>query len=184
MAAEVLSTLLYQAAGVTTAPDRDSLFPRSFRAAPSAGAMYPIDLFVHATSVSGVQNGIYHYDAHAHGLRTVHGESCARELSAALVQPQLAHTSGAIVMMAATFERATQKYRERGFRFALIEAGHIGQNLLLTAHSLGLSGIPLGGYYDRRIDDLLGLDGVTHSVIYCIAVGLAGQGRSDLLHGA
>jgi SagB-type dehydrogenase family enzyme len=63
------------------------------------------------------------------------------------------------------------KYGLRGYRFALLEAGHVGQNLVLAATGLGLGAVPLGGYYDRPTDELLGLDGVNESTLYLVAVG-------------
>lgn len=178
MTLDQLSTLLFQSAGVTR-DDPDGLFARPLRAAPSAGAMFPLDLFFHATNVAGLDNGLYHYDVHEHRVATVHDRDCTAELEGALVQPDLARTGCVIAMIVATFERATQKYGDRGFRFALIESGHIAQNMLLTATALGLSGLPLGGYYDRKVDELLGLDGVTHSVVYCLAIGHAGTASAS-----
>lgn len=170
MSLEQLSTLLFQSAG-TTCDDPDSIFPRPFRAAPSAGAMFPLDLFVHVSAVSGLAEGLYHYDTRRHRLAVVRSRSCAVELQSALVQPELAETSCVIAMIVATFERVTQKYADRGLRFALLEGGHIAQNMLLTATSLDMAGIPLGGYFDRNVEAILGIDGVTHSIIYAIATG-------------
>ena len=59
----------------------------------------------------------------------------------------------------------------KGNRFVLLEAGHVAQNINLVANALGLGAVNLGGYYDREIDDFLGLDGVTHSTIYMAAIG-------------
>jgi SagB-type dehydrogenase family enzyme len=59
----------------------------------------------------------------------------------------------------------------RGYRFALLEAGHVGQNILLVATALGLGAVPLGGYYDRLTDHFLGLDSVNESTLYTFAVG-------------
>ena len=64
----------------------------------------------------------------------------------------------------------------RGYRFALLEAGHVVQNLLLTATALGLGAVPLGGYYDRLTDEFLGLDGVNESTLYTVAVGRPADG--------
>ena len=69
------------------------------------------------------------------------------------------------------FWRTRFKYGLRGYRFALIEAGHVAQNLLLTATALRLGSVPLGGLFDRRIDELLDLDGVNESVLYAVSVG-------------
>ena len=77
----------------------------------------------------------------------------------------------ALLLVAAVFGRTRFKYGLRGYRFALLEAGHVGQNVLLAATALGLAAVPLGGYYDRRTDEFLGLDGVNESTLYTVAVG-------------
>jgi SagB-type dehydrogenase family enzyme len=165
-----LSTLLFHAAGITR-PETDGLFPRPFRAAPSGGAMYPLDLFIHATQVEGLPSGLYHYNPYRHDLATLAGGDRSRQLADVLVQSDLAYNAAFVAFIVATFERSTQKYHERGYRFALIEAGHVCQNLLLGAVAQGLAGMPLGGYYDSALDGFLELDGVTHAAVYAVAVG-------------
>jgi SagB-type dehydrogenase family enzyme len=91
------------------------------------------------------------------------------------MQPELAQGASLIIFLTAIFERSTFKYGERGYRFILLEAGHVAQNLNLVANALGLGCANIGGYFDREIDDLLELDGVTHSTIYMIAIG----GKTD-----
>jgi SagB-type dehydrogenase family enzyme len=73
--------------------------------------------------------------------------------------------------VAAVFGRTRFKYGLRGYRFALLEAGHVAQNVVLTATALGLAAVPLGGFYDRPTDEFLGLDGVNESTLYTIALG-------------
>ena len=85
-----------------------------------------------------------------------------------------AQDSSAIVFITALFERTTFKYGSRGYRFALLEAGHVAQNLDLAAAGLGLATLNVGGFVDRQIDDLLGLDGLLHSTIYICAIGAEG----------
>jgi SagB-type dehydrogenase family enzyme len=79
--------------------------------------------------------------------------------------------SSLIILITAVFERSTIKYGDRGYRFALLEAGHVAQNINLVANALGLGSINLGGYFDRRADDFLGIDGLTHSTIYMAGIG-------------
>jgi SagB-type dehydrogenase family enzyme len=164
------STLLFHAMGITR-PETDGLFPRPFRAAPSGGAMYPLDVFVHAAQIEGLPSGLYHYNPYRHDLAALAGGDRSRQLADALVQSDLAYNTTFLAFIVATFERSTQKYFERGYRFALIEAGHICQNLLLTAVAQGLAAMPLGGYYDSALDEILELDGVTHAAVYAAAVG-------------
>lgn len=88
-----------------------------------------------------------------------------------MVQPDLVARASLIIFITALFERSIFKYGNRGYRFVMLEAGHVAQNLNLVAIALGLKTLNIGGYFDRAIDDFLGLDGVTHSTIYMLAVG-------------
>jgi len=88
-----------------------------------------------------------------------------------LVQKNLAYDSSVLFFITALFERATFKYGDRGYRFVLLEAGHVAQNINLASGGLRLGCMNIGGFFDRQIDDLLGLDGVTHSTVYLVAVG-------------
>lgn len=75
-------------------------------------------------------------------------------------------------MITALFWRCRFKYGLRAYRFTLLEAGHVMQNLLLTAQALGLGAVPIGGYYDRRLDEWLGVDGRNESTLYTAAIGI------------
>jgi SagB-type dehydrogenase family enzyme len=75
------------------------------------------------------------------------------------------------VFVTAMFWRSRFKYGLRGYRFALLEAGHLGQNLLLAATALELASLPVGGVYDRRVDEFLSIDGVNESVVYAFSFG-------------
>ncbi len=85
--------------------------------------------------------------------------------------PELFADGAAFVAVTAVFWRSRFKYGQRGYRFALLEAGHAVQNLLLVATGLGLTALPLGGYYDGAVDHLLGVDGVDESTVYLVAIG-------------
>jgi SagB-type dehydrogenase family enzyme len=167
---QTASTLLHCAHGVTR--DQRSLgFPRAFRATPSAGALYPLEIYFHGAHTVGFSAGLYHYNTVGHHLRLLREGDHSETIARALVQESIAHDASLILFITALFERSTFKYGDRGYRFALIEAGHVAQNLNLTAVGLDLGSINVGGFYDRRIDDFLDLDGLTHSTIYIIAIG-------------
>ena len=76
-----------------------------------------------------------------------------------------------MVFITCCFQRSTYKYGNRGYRFALFEAGHVAQNISLVSHGLGLQCVNIGGFYDQKIDHLLGLDGVNQSTLYLAAIG-------------
>jgi SagB-type dehydrogenase family enzyme len=171
---EQIGTLFFYAYGVTRI-NTDASFPRPFRVVPSGGALYPLELFFHTASLKGHPSGIYHYNASEHCLRQLLEGDDTHRISLGMVQPELAQGASLIIFLTAIFERSTFKYGERGYRFILLEAGHVAQNLNLVANALGLGCVNIGGYFDREIDEYLDLDGITHSTIYMLAIG----GKTD-----
>jgi SagB-type dehydrogenase family enzyme len=85
--------------------------------------------------------------------------------------PAVSEAAAALVLITAMFWRTRCKYGLRGYRYALIEAGHLAQNLLLAAAALGLVAVPIAGFFDGRVDAALSLDGVNESVLYWLCVG-------------
>lgn len=161
-----LSQLLWAANGKTKEGREASL-----RAAPSAGALYPIELYVMVNDVEGLQKGIYHYDVQTHGLTFIReGEYGARAALAALGQAMLLK-SGAVLFMTAVVERCRWKYRQRAYRYIYLDAGHIGQNICLAGEALSLGVCPIGAFYDDELNAILEVDGVEETVVYAMAVG-------------
>jgi SagB-type dehydrogenase family enzyme len=143
--------------------------PQPVRAAPSAGALYPLELSVAVRRVDGIDPGLYHFDPLDDAL-----ELAARgqpDLAATTPFADTAHAAAAVIVVSAVFWRSRFKYGLRGYRFVLLEAGHVAQNILLAATSLGLGAVPLGGFYDRRVDQLLCINGVDESALYLICLG-------------
>ena len=146
-------------------------YPRPFRVVPSGGALFPLEIYFHTNRVDGLVPGWYHYSAAGNLLHRLKEGDDSRRLAFALVQQNLALDASVVFVISALFARSTFKYRERGYRFTLIEAGHVGQNLCLVAQGLGMGVVPLGGFLDREVDALLSLDGLMHSTLYMLAVG-------------
>jgi SagB-type dehydrogenase family enzyme len=167
---EDLATLLHHAYGITR-DNAGTVFPRPFRSVPSGGGLYPLEIFLHATHVEGLHAGIYHFNAVQHQLRLLREGDQSRKLCEALVQQNLGVDTSLMIFITAVFERSVFKYSDRGYRFVLLEAGHVAQNLNLVASGLGLGSVNIGGFFDRSIDALLGLDGLTHSTLYLVGVG-------------
>ena len=143
---------------------------------PSGGALYPLEVFAVTLRVAGVAPGLYHFDPLCAMLETVRLGTTSEEVAELSTYPEIASSCAALFVLAAVFGRTRFKYGHRGYRFALLEAGHVGQNLLLAATGLELASVPLGGFYDRRVDEFLGLDGVDESAVYMLAVGRPGGG--------
>jgi len=169
-----LATLLHSAYGITRL-NLGTGYPRPFRSVPSGGALYPLELFCHTTLVEGIGSGLFHYDPTLNALHHLRERDATDKIARAIVQPELVAGASLVLFVTALFARTTFKYGDRGYRFALLEAGHVAQNVSLACTGLGLVSVVLGGFFDRRADELLKLDGVTHSTIYMIAVGGAGE---------
>ena len=125
---------------------------------------------MHVRAVGGLEPCLYHFQATA-GLLQRLRPLPADELAGAFVQPDVIASAAAVILVTAVFERTTFKYAERGYRFALIEAGHVAQNIDLIATALRLPTVNLGGFFDRELEALLDIDGVEHSVVYAVAIG-------------
>jgi SagB-type dehydrogenase family enzyme len=169
-----LAALLAAGYGVTGAletPDGQHSLP--LRAVPSGGALYPLEVYVAVLRVEGLDPGLYHFDPLRGRLELLRPGLSPDDVAALSTYPEIVSACAALLVVAAIFGRSRFKYGLRGYRFALIEAGHLGQNVVLTAAALGLAAVPLGGFYDRRTDEFLGLDGVNESAVYTIATGVA-----------
>jgi len=173
IAGSALAALLQACYGVTGAlgegePDR----AQPLRSTPSGGALYPLDVYVAASRVDGLAPALYRYDPLASGLERTGSPA---GVAAATANPELAAGAAATVVLTATFWRSRFKYGLRAYRFALLEAGHAAQNVLLAATALRLAAVPLGGFFDRRLDAALELDGVDRSSLYVVCVGAPGD---------
>lgn len=166
-----LATILDSSFGMSRS-NVDTPFPRPFRVAPSGGALYPIEPFVYCRSVQDIDPGLYHFSVSEGHLRRINSSAAmSDEIANAFQQSELARVASAILLMAGFFARSTFKYGERAYRFVLIEAGHIGQNIALVSTGLGLSCVTVGGFFDRALDATLNFDGVWQSVIYSVLIG-------------
>lgn len=165
-----LGSLLHYAYGISRSNEASG-FPRPFRMVPSAGALYPLELFIYTAHVTDLKPGLYHYNPPRNSLRHIRLGNESGRIAEALIQPSFALGASLIVFITAVFERSIFKYGDRGYRFILLEAGHVAQNINLVTTAIGLSSVNIGGFRDREIDDYLELDGLTHSTIYMVALG-------------
>jgi SagB-type dehydrogenase family enzyme len=160
---EELSRLLHAAQGITN--------QWGFRAAPSAGALYPIELYASVHDVAGLEPGLYHYAVREHELALLQaGDFRATVTRAGLGQTFLGQ-AGVCIVLSAIFQRTRWRYRERTYRYVMLEAGHVAQNVYLAAVSMGLGTCAVGAFFDDEFDDLLGLDGAEEAVVYVLSVG-------------
>lgn len=165
-----LAALLHYSYGETR-DNKDNDFPHPFRVIPSGGALFPLEVFFHTTLVEGLPSGLFHYSPGRNSIQLIREGDETREISECLVQPELAYGASIVFFISAVFERSIFKYGDRGYRFALLEAGHLSQNLNLVATALGLGTTNVGGYFDRKVDRMLTFDGISQSTIYMCSVG-------------
>lgn len=140
------------------------------RPVPSGGALYPLELYVVALDVERVVQGVHHYNPYRHRLELL-GPAERSDVEHALVEPELVEHAPALIVVTAMFWRSRFKYGLRGYRFALLEAGHVVQNAVLAAAALDVAALPLGGYYDRPLDALVGADGLDEASVYAVLLG-------------
>lgn len=115
--------------------------------------------------------GFYYYNPFNSELRLIKEGDARVAISEAMIQQDIPFKTSLIVFITAVFDRSVFKYGDRAYRFILLEAGHVVQNLNLVSEALGLGCLNVGGYFDREIDHILGIDGLTHSTIYMVAIG-------------
>jgi SagB-type dehydrogenase family enzyme len=143
--------LLWSAQGIT--------HPDGLRAAPSAGALYPLELFLVAGNVTGLEPAVYRYSPSGHALTLVaQGDLRASVAQAALGQ-QWMQKAPAILVFCAVEKRTTRKYGNRGISYIYIEAGHAAQNVFLQAQALGLGAAAVGAFNEAQTASLLHLPG-------------------------
>jgi len=166
---EQFSQLLWAAQGITGG--------RGFkRAAASAGALYPMDVYAVTGegSVGEIEAGCYHYEPESHSVFMVTKGDLRSDLAnASLFQVWMARAPLNLVITA-EYGRVTVKYRERGVRYAMIEAGHIGQNIFLQAEALGLGAGIVGAFNDNNVIYVLKIPR-TREPLLIMPVGYRGQ---------
>jgi SagB-type dehydrogenase family enzyme len=137
---------------------------QGYRASPSAGALYPIELYI------VTDQGVDHYSPKKHRLKRHLPGDVRRALQANALDQEAVGDAPACVVIAAVIERTARKYDERAERYCFMEAGHVAQNILLQATALGLAGVPVGAFEDDRIAKVLKLP-EKHRVLYLLPIG-------------
>jgi SagB-type dehydrogenase family enzyme len=165
---QYIATLLHYSYGASRRKENVS---RSYRVVPSAGALYPLEIYFSVRRADDLAPGLYHYHPVTHSLRILREGEHNEAIANAVGHPDLVLGASLVIFITAFFERSVFKYGDRGYRFILLEGGHVAQNLNLVSNALHLGSVNIGGFFDREIDDFIGLDGVTHSTIYMVAIG-------------
>ena len=138
------------------------------RASPSAGATYPLEIFLVAGKVEGLKPGLYKYINKEHSLELIKEGDLRPALSAAALGQDTLLKAPATLVVAAVFERTRARYGARAERYVHMEAGHVGENIMLQATSLGLGTVPVGAFVDSEVKKLLG---IKEEPLYLFPVG-------------
>lgn len=144
-------------------------FYQELRVSPSSGGLYPLEIYVYANNIENIDVGIYHFSIWDNSLEVI--KKGKLDLDTLTSYSDIAATSGAIVFILGVFPRLSHKYGERSYRFIHLDAGHLGQNLYLSAESIGLGAVAIGGFFDDEINELLNVDGTTEGVLYEFFIG-------------
>ena len=170
-----LSQILWSAQGITGT--------REFRAAPSAGATYPLEIYVvigkQCIVASGAkqdsqesQAGIYHYEPHSHSLSLHISGDLRPYLARAAMDEEFIAKAPVDIVICALYHRTSHRYGKRGERYVHMEVGHVGENIHLQAVAMGLSTVEVGAFNDEAVIQVLGID-QQFKPIYIMPIGKA-----------
>jgi SagB-type dehydrogenase family enzyme len=169
---EQLASMLRGGYGLiqTSILDQAEFFERTI---PSAGGLYPLELYILAMKVSNLPSGIYHYSTQYHHLEQLQEVPLSGLMLSNLFmnQPYIGNAA-AMLIITSCFERNMMKYGDRGYRYTLFEAGHCMQNMNLIATGFHLGTLNLGGFFDHDLAHLLTIDKETECPLYAMAIGV------------
>jgi SagB-type dehydrogenase family enzyme len=166
-----VSEILQSSYGITGSVPMPGGGVQSLRAAPSAGALYPAELYVAVRQVRGLEMGIYHYEVPDHALALLNSGDPTDQLYEVCCAQEYAREAGMTLLISAMVERTKRKYGDRGYRYVLLDIGHLGQNVYLSCTAMGLSVVTTCGFFDDEAADMLGINGVDESVFYVAFIG-------------
>jgi SagB-type dehydrogenase family enzyme len=161
-----LSHLLWSSQGITREIQGFSL-----RTAPSAGALYPVETYLVIHNISEIEAGVYHYAVETHELEELRRGDFRIPVARAALDQEIAYRAPVVFIWTAIFERSIWKYKQRAYRYVYLDAGHIAQNVALSAVALGLGSCQIAALYDEEANELLGVDGRNESTLYMTVVG-------------
>ena len=157
-----ISQLLWAAQGIT--------HREGFRTSPSAGALYPLELYLLAGNVIGLEPGVYHYSVNNHQIQLTAMGDMRRDLAWAALGQTFIADSAVVLVFTAIERRTTRKYGRRGIRYIHMEIGHSAQNVFLQAQALGVSAAVVGAFNDGRAAEILSLPSEAQ-VLYLMPLG-------------
>ena len=166
--AACVGTLLFYSSGIIPGVKQWNSTRRFY---PSAGARYPLEVYLSIGNVKGLKNGLYHYNVRDHSLDVLWQKENVNKMIARLTNQDWVVGSNIIILITSVFQRTQIKYGDRGLRHIFLEGGHLAQNIYLVATTLGLKVCAIGGFVDDRINKIIDIDGENEGILYVLAVG-------------
>ncbi len=146
---EQVSQLLWSAQGITT--------KWGWRTSPSAGALYPLEIYLAVGKVKGLKPGLYHYQPENHSISLKKDKDLRAELTKASLDQKEIQAAPVTLVITAVYERTMKKYQQRGMRYVHMEIGSVGENIYLQCESLGLGTVLIGAFEDEKVKKVLGI---------------------------
>jgi len=165
------SKILCQSYGITGSTPIPGGETQYFRAVPSGGALYPAEIYLGIRKVTGVEPGFYHYNVLNHELELMIPGDPSDTLYNISCQQEYARQASVVILISGVLQRTKRKYGERGYRYVLLDVGHLGQNIYLACTALDLQVMTTCGFFDDEANRVLRIDGVDESVLYVAFIG-------------
>ncbi|CUO40606.1 SagB/ThcOx family dehydrogenase [Clostridium disporicum] len=162
---EQLSEILYLSYGCKFIENE------KYRNSPSAGFKYPLEIYIFSNNCNGLKKGIYHFNPINSELELLNDNYNYNCLSKLCNNQTFINESAITIFITSIFEKTMSRYGDRGYRYILLDAGHVMQNIYLTATYFNLGITSIGGFYDNEINELLGIDGINESTLYIASIG-------------
>jgi len=143
---------------------------RRKRTVPSAGALYPVEIYLVSGKIKGIPPGVYKYQPKLHRLIKILNEDKRKELLKATLFQFWIEEAPAVIVLCGVFWKTLSKYGREGNSFVFMEIGHTAQNISLQATSLNLGTVCIGGFKKRRVEKALSL-AKDEKPLYLIPVG-------------
>ncbi len=166
---DVMDDLVWAAYGHTHSDG-----PKKMRTAPSAGATYPVEIYLVLHNVNDYTDGIYLHDTRNEQLISIKEGGYLNDICQASLEQDFIPLANVTFLLVYNPGRIVRRYGRESRKYALLECGHIAQNILLTAGTRGLGSVPVGAFYQKRLGTILGLQ-KNREVLYMICVGTLGK---------
>jgi SagB-type dehydrogenase family enzyme len=157
-----VAQLLWAAQGITSV--------NGFRTSPSAGGLYPLDIYVICGNINTLPTGVYHYNPKNHSLKLLVKGDKRKNLAIAALNQTTIQNGNADIVITGTYMKTIEKYGQRGKRYVYMEAGHVAENIYLQAVSLGIGTVSIGAFNDTAVKSILNISNNTDP-LYIMPIG-------------